>query len=173
MRFRIINCPDKAFKPYIKGAAKFFADHLIPDCSLKDKAHVSIIFSDKIEHQGFSSVAAFDRKCQPIKFLIEIYPGLGAKKILATLAHEMVHVKQYILNETDSALSHWRGVKIHSTHDYWTAPWELDAYGREIGLLNKYAIENELWEVFEGFTNPELPLVIEPIKWIKKRKTKE
>ena len=49
--------------------------------------------------------------------------------------------------------------------DYWDQPWEIDAHGRESGLLTKFAIKEELWEVFDGFRNPDLPIVSRPIKW--------
>ena len=86
--------------------------------------------------------------------------------MLETLAHEMVHVKQYIMNETDDVLSRWKNKKIDQNKvDYWNHPWEIDAYGREPGLLYKFVVTNCLWHIFEEFKNPSDPIVSIPIKW--------
>ena len=78
------------------------------------------------------------------------------------------HVKQYIQDETNDQLSKWRGKKINSDKvDYWVQPWEIDAYGRETGLLTKFAISEHLWEIFDDFVNPGEPIVKQPIKWKK------
>lgn len=61
--------------------------------------------------------------------------------------------------------------KINSDEvEYWSHPWEIDAYGREIGLLTKYVTSEHLWEVFSEFQNPTAPLVPKPIKWKNKLK---
>ena len=71
-----------------------------------------------------------------------------------------------IYHETNDDLSVWRGKRVNSDlMDYWHHPWEIDAHGREDGLLTKFAVEECLWEVFEGFRNPSLPILSKPIKW--------
>lgn len=70
-----------------------------------------------------------------------------------TLAHEMVHIKQYARGELQdrSALNKkgkleenifWMGEKWKKTkREYWLqydSPWEIEAYGREIGLYLKW-----------------------------------
>lgn len=172
MRLRISNCPDPHFKPYVKAAAKFFSESLIKKKSLLDDSYLHICFTDKIEEQGYCSVSATNSKNKPCDFFLEIHTSLGAKGIISTLAHEMVHLKQFLLGEINTDITTWRGIKINNP-DYWTSPWEIDAFGREPGLVTKFVIENKLWELFEGFKNPELPIVNESIKWLKtKNRTK-
>ena len=78
----------------------------------------------------------------------------------------MVHIKQYIDGETDDQLSTWRGKKVNSDKiEYWVQPWEIDAYGREIGLMTKFAVMENLWNVFDEFRDPSLPVVSIPIRW--------
>ena len=73
-----------------------------------------------------------------------------------------------IQNETNDQLTKWRGKRINSDKvDYWVQPWEIDAYGRETGLLTKFAISEHLWEIFDDFVNPGEPIVKQPIKWKK------
>jgi len=85
-----------------------------------------------------------DSKGRIYEFSIQLRPGYGRRKTLSSLAHELVHVKQYATGElTDSPrgirYSVWQGKhyddsKIH----YYDYPWEIDAYGREGGLLRRY-----------------------------------
>ena len=168
MNLKVINCPDKNFKPFVERAALFYAKELIPNTKIRNNCFTTIRFDGKLEEYGYASVEDYNTKKEPREFLIEIHPGIGARKILETLAHEMVHVKQYIYNETNDDLSVWHGKKFNSDKmDYWSHPWEIDAHGRETGLLTKFAVSECLWEVFEEFRNPNLPIVSIPIKWKK------
>lgn len=166
MQVKVVNCPDKDFKPYVERAAQFFAKELIPSKRIRNNCSVKIRFDGSMKEFGYANVEDYNTRNQARKFLIEIHPGLGARMILETLAHEMVHVKQYIMNETNDELSMWRGDFVdYDSLDYWSHPWEIDAHGREGGLLVKFSHEERLWEVFQGFRNPNLPIVSVPIKW--------
>ena len=60
-------------------------------------------------------------------------------EILKTLAHELVHVKQYALGELkwrDAGLL-YKGVNHNPENlmEYFETPYEIEAYGREKGLL--------------------------------------
>jgi hypothetical protein len=166
MHLKIVNCPDKDFKPYVERAALFYAKELISNTRVRNNCYTIINFTNKIDALGYANVEEYNSKKQPREFLIELHSGIGARKILEALAHEMVHVKQYIEGETDDQLSVWRGKKINSDKlDYWIHPWEIDAYGREVGLVNKFAVSEHLWEVFEEFRNPSLPIESLPIMW--------
>ena len=46
---------------------------------------------------------------------------------LSTLAHEMVHVKQFAKGELDPALSRWKSNKYCDKIEYWDQPWEKEA----------------------------------------------
>jgi hypothetical protein len=49
--------------------------------------------------------------------------------------------------------------------DYWVQPWELEAFGTEVGLFSKFAIKEKLWEVFYGVQNPDSPIIAESLGW--------
>ena len=62
---------------------------------------------------------------------------------IATLAHEMVHLKQYHMGELrdteEKNIYLWNNVLKDMTDiDYHDYPWEIEAYGREVGLNFKY-----------------------------------
>lgn len=73
-------------------------------------------------------------------------------EMIKTLAHEMVHVKQHAKNELVSGVwgitrggikmsSKWQGKvwKPKNKEDaYYDSPWEIEAYGREVGLYQKW-----------------------------------
>jgi hypothetical protein len=76
---------------------------------------------------------------------------VGDDDVFKSLAHEMVHVKQYATRElSDTIVVHrgrvvdtakWKGVeyKFKAKEDpYWDAPWELEAFGREVGLYRRW-----------------------------------
>ena len=69
-----------------------------------------------------------------------------AHEILKTLAHEMVHVKQYLTGELmmrKNGLA-WRKSVLTSDsttyEEYFELPYEIEAYGREKGLLSMFLI---------------------------------
>jgi hypothetical protein len=166
MQVKVYNCPDVHFKPYVIKAAEFFAKELIPNTRIRNNCLTEIRFDGNIVNFGSCGAEGYNTKNEPREFLIEIHPGIGARDILSTLAHEMVHVKQLIYHETNDDLSSWKGKRFNSDLvDYWEHPWEIDAHGRESGLLTKFAVQEVLWEVFHDFKNPNLPIVSSPIKW--------
>ena len=166
MKIRVLNCPDELFKPYVVKAAQFFAKELISNKRIRNNCHTTIKFDGRMKDYGLCGAEGYNSRNEPREFLVELHPGIGAHGILEALAHEMVHVKQLIYHETNDDLSVWMGKKVNSdTLDYWHHPWEIDAHGRESGLLTKFAVEECLWEVLEGFKDPNLPIVHEPIVW--------
>ncbi len=74
-------------------------------------------------------------------------------EILKTLAHELVHVKQYVMGELrwrDAGLL-YKGINHdpENLEEYFELPYEIEAYGREKGLLYGFlkvwaGIESEL-----------------------------
>lgn len=46
---------------------------------------------------------------------------------LSTLAHEMVHVKQFAKGELDPGMSRWKSNRYVDHIEYWDQPWEKEA----------------------------------------------
>ena len=89
-----------------------------------------------------------ERLDRPRSFELEIHSRMRLRKILETICHEMVHVKQYArgeLYEGSRIPKHrWQGKWISNNVDYWDQPWEIEAHGREAGLFIRWAEENKL-----------------------------
>jgi hypothetical protein len=74
------------------------------------------------------------------KFLTMIIDsGLEFERLIITLAHEMIHVKQYARGQIKSSRSckthYWMGRHIRKS--YYDQPWEIEAYTKERVLANK------------------------------------
>ena len=71
------------------------------------------------------------------EFEIEVDRRLNLRQLLETVAHEMVHVKQYARGELTERS--WQGKLVKPNQEYWDHPWEIEAHGRETGLFVRWA----------------------------------
>jgi len=76
MNLKVINCPDKNFKPYIEKAALFYAKELITNTRIRNNCFTTIRFDGNLEEYGYASVEDYNSKKEPREFLIEIHPGI-------------------------------------------------------------------------------------------------
>lgn len=56
---------------------------------------------------------------------------------LTTLAHEMVHVKQFARGELNESLTRFKG-KDYSNTKYWDQPWEVEARKLQYNMVIKF-----------------------------------
>ena len=78
-------------------------------------------------------------------FEIELDKTQSMRNLLETLAHEMVHVKQYARRELNPIVDCWMGKTYNPKKvSYWDLPWEIEAHGRETGLFVRYCEANKL-----------------------------
>jgi hypothetical protein len=71
-------------------------------------------------------------------FELEIGTNQRLRRIMETVAHEMVHVKQYARGELKPDYK-WRDKTINPERvEYWDLPWEIEAHGREVGLFVRW-----------------------------------
>lgn len=89
-----------------------------------------------------------ERNDRPRAFEIEVHKGLRLRRLLQTVAHEMVHAKQYAKSELHQGVRidkhRWKGKWVSNNLNYWDEPWEIEAHGREIGLFIQWAEANGL-----------------------------
>jgi len=85
---------------------------------------------------------------KPREFVIRADSRVHPRKRLITIAHEMVHVKQYAKGELYQSrltqLHRWHGKWITEEIEYWDLPWEIEAHGREEGLFVRWAQDRKL-----------------------------
>lgn len=84
---------------------------------------------------------------RPRSFDLEIHSKMSMRKLLTTVAHEMVHAKQYARGELYQGVRvnkyRWQG-KWVGEMNYWDEPWEIEAHGRETGLFVQWAEKEKL-----------------------------
>jgi len=166
MNITVIGCPSRKFKPYVIRAIDFYAKKLLPSKILRENVDLEVHFKRELEAFAYSSVEGYNSSSRPREFLIEIHSGIGAKNIFKSLAHEMVHIKQYIRGETNASLSKWHGVEVDQEKiDYYEQPWEVEAYGWEEGLFNGFVNEEQLWKIFGDISNPNTKVSTKKINW--------
>ncbi len=95
---------------------------------------------------GYCLPAGHANPSRPRDFEIEINRYLDMRTMLETVAHEMVHVKQYArkeLFETSVGKHRWLDEWYDDSKlSYWDLPWEIEAHGRECGLFVRWAQDN-------------------------------
>ncbi len=145
MKVRIYNAPKSLKLDVLKRAVEFFGTTLM---SKRMCAGLTIFirFSEthKQENLEDGNCTWEDDNHRPKEFSINLHSYKSMSKVLTTLAHEMVHVKQFATGEMrdlmrDAHLVSWQGKRFDIRDvDYWDYPWEIDAHGRELGLYVRF-----------------------------------
>jgi len=162
--------PDERFNEYVQRASQFYAEQLFHKQLLRHIV-VTIKFNKHLDAFGYTSVEKRNSKGKAREFLIELHPYISGVEILKTLAHEFVHVKQYVEEELNEEQTEWNGQAIDSDAvDYYSLPWEVQAFGLEVGLFTNFAKKETLWNIFEGVRNPDTDVEPEPIGWLNEDK---
>ena len=79
------------------------------------------------------------------QFEIEVDRTQSLRLLLETVAHEMVHVKQYARRELHPVNNTWCGKTYNPAKtSYWDLPWEIEAHGREVGLFVRWCEKERL-----------------------------
>ena len=103
-------------------AISFFSDKL----RLPDSVLIDFTYSNKMNVKGLCW--RNDRQ----HFCIRLRTKQTRRDLLDTIAHEMVHIKQYLKNEIDDSLNTWKG-QVRKDE-----PWEEEAEDLAICLVNQF-----------------------------------
>lgn len=128
-------------------AANYFAAILMGP-KLSNNIKLRIVVKTKLDVLG--ECEFLDKGRSPRKFKITLRKR--NENIISTLAHELVHVKQFARNELGqlwevetffgpSCIARWQGSHWSAKQredDYYDSPWEIEAYGREVGLYRRW-----------------------------------
>ena len=77
----------------------------------------------------------------PTSIMMLLDSALDTELLISTLCHEMVHVKQFALGQTqvkyrgEKATIYWLGKRVKAC--YWDQPWEQEAWRRERVLASR------------------------------------
>ena len=130
----------------IRKALQWYARDLMPKLHTKLSLELDITTTLR-KREGIIGAATCwyeDAKRKPTVFHMEMEANLSKRVALRILAHEMVHVKQFATGEMReyprSSNIRWHGRNVRMRHGdaYWEQPWEIDSYGREVGLFYRF-----------------------------------
>lgn len=115
------------------------------ELKLENSKSSLLVFTDRgmAKREGMRGVVY---KLGPKSIGMVLDTALDLERLIITMAHEMIHVKQYargqITHSKNMKARYWMGKKIKA--DYYNQPWELEAYSKERILANKvFAILSE------------------------------
>lgn len=147
MHVHFVSRVRQDLKDRILAATKFYAKILLDSRIVRD-LHIDYVLSARYSLWGECFCDdEFERK--PRFFTIKLKRA-DEDDMMSTIAHEMVHVKQFVKGEYRSgvpskfgskAVGMWNGQAWYpKRHEdpYYDAPWEIDAFGREVGLYDRY-----------------------------------
>ena len=121
-------------------AILFFAESLFSPAMLRNLS-VRIRKVKNFDVFGLVSVEDYNASGKPRDFLIEVKRDLNEEDFLMTVAHELVHVRQYVRGELNEEMSYWRGSPVNARKiPYAEHPWEIEAEN----------VAKELYEKLKG-----------------------
>jgi hypothetical protein len=130
-----------ATKALIEKSSLFLANEL----KLDNSTYTLLIMTERgmAKKDGCRGVVS---KIGPKCLTMIIDSGLCLERLIITLAHEMVHVKQYARGQVKASKSckthYWMGKNVRKS--YYEQPWEIEAFSKERVLANKiFAIIGE------------------------------
>ena len=113
----------------VEDTALFCIDKLLPDV---ERIEIDIHLKDLDEAYGYAL------NCDDSEYELQIKKNLPLYDLISTVCHEMVHVKQYELNELSDDHSRWKSRKITKYLDYMDKPWEKEAFKLEDALAIEF-----------------------------------
>jgi hypothetical protein len=137
----------KSQKKYVRSITKFCVNKLMPRMS---SLELDIRIHSSGKDDSYGSCLATDEASlsRPREFNIHLNSKLKLRTLLETVAHELVHVKQFArgeLYQSSVTMKHrWQGKWLARTPNYWNQPWEWEAAGREEGLFVQWCEANSI-----------------------------
>lgn len=119
------------------SAIDFFADALLTN-QLKRHIIVHVRFRKNMDCLGLTEVDDYNASGKPREFILEINRNQSEEEIIHTLAHEMVHVRQYAYGELNEEATYWCGKQYAHDLKYHEQPWEIEAHDVSNIILHDY-----------------------------------
>ena len=139
---------NKAVRKLVEIAAWYYAEKLMGK-RLINNLEININLKRNLYEKDKSEGTAIweDESSRPKEFTIELDCGAKVRNILITLAHEMVHIKQWAKSEMYEYAEPGKVRFMKTKYDmnnlnYWDFPWEIEAYGKQLGLFIRFCEDN-------------------------------
>ena len=135
---------DNKTRKLVKTAAWWYAEKLMGKRLLRSLEITINLKKNLLDKDGHEGTAIWeDDNIRPKEFTISLDSTCTIRNILITLAHEMVHVKQWAKGEmyeyAEQDMVRFNKTKFNMANiDYWDYPWEIEAFGRQLGLFVRF-----------------------------------
>jgi hypothetical protein len=143
VKITITGKSSKVSSAEIREAVRWYAAHLMgPRLARNINLRIVLKRGLRQDRNIWAECDCRDRGPRPRNFTIRIEADASRTNVLTTLAHEMVHVKQFarrelIEVETNRVFKWYDDLYGKETH-YYDQPWEIEAHGREYGLYHMW-----------------------------------
>ena len=133
----------KSTRKLVDSAAWSYAERLIGK-RLLNTLYIDIkLIRNLTDKEGMEGSCIWDEwesKSTPRSYTIELDSSVSLRNILISLAHEFVHVKQWISGEMyeyeEPNKVRFMKKKVDTSKlNYFDYPWEIEAFGRQLGLF--------------------------------------
>lgn len=130
---------NKKFKnKELSKMTKFFLSKIMKNKNT-EKLKIYLSFDRRDKQKG---CIGYTEYCNKNSYIIWIDSKKSKIEQVETIAHELVHVKQFYLREVDPVTfkiknKHLRGLS-NGKNNYWDHPMEIEAYGRTVGLVYRW-----------------------------------
>lgn len=118
-------------------AVNFFSDHLFSP-RLSKHIVIELELKNYFKDHGDCEILEYNSQRKARTFKIRLRNKKSHKSLIKTLAHELVHVKQFALGEMSEFHDRWRDGTDHKDTSYYDLPWEIEARTMEHILYDKY-----------------------------------
>ena len=109
-------------------AMTYFANRLLSP-QMQRNVGVRVVIRRTMPVLGITIIDDYNESGLPRRFTIEMDGKQDNEEKLRTLAHEMVHIKQYCKKELNEEMTKWKGQSVDSDNmDYDDQPWEIEAH---------------------------------------------
>jgi hypothetical protein len=145
VKFRNTKIVSKNDLALMRDLSTFILEKFFQKKTIRQMDIVITMRDDYLEKYGmYGDCLAEDLSPRPRWFSINLDGVQKRCIILNTLAHELVHVKQWAKDEmyeytkTPGRVRFGKEIINTNNTDYWDHPWEIEAHGRAIGLVAQW-----------------------------------
>lgn len=143
MLIKVYGSSTKRLKAMVRDAVEYAALSFF-DKRILENLEISIKFENGLmeETGDVAQMEWTDTHVRSRSFLVAIDKGINEFLTVLCVLHEMVHVKQYAKGDLHQSMKTCNLHKWNKSEwvddakvPYWELPWEIEAHGREKGLM--------------------------------------
>ena len=121
-----------------RKAMNYFANELFTPQMIPN-LHIRISYRNTGTDYGWVVAEDYNMSGDPRHFVITVHKDDDVKTQIRTMAHEMVHVRQFVRKELDEDLTRWKSRRVNTdVVPYRELPWEIEAFRLGDKLYKQY-----------------------------------